>query len=109
MAKGLRARSNKVNKQNLRSKVFRHVEEERKQRLSAKLLDLASNPPEKGMSASEKSNNEGTHAPCASPRSGLLILSDPKGKNSGIMATDSSLVDNPEDGIALLYLFLDAI
>ena len=44
MAKGLRSSRNKANNSKLRSKVFGPVEDERKQRLSAKLLELASKP-----------------------------------------------------------------
>lgn len=44
MAKGLRSSRNKVNNSKLRSKIFGPVEDERKQRLSAKLLELASKP-----------------------------------------------------------------
>lgn len=42
MAKGLRSSTKKANKSKLRSKVFGPVEGARKERLSAKLLDLAS-------------------------------------------------------------------
>lgn len=42
MAKGLRSSTKKANKSNLRNKIFGPVEDARKQRLSAKLLDLAS-------------------------------------------------------------------
>lgn len=42
MAKGLRSSTKKVNKSNLRRKVFGPVENARKQRLSAKLMELAS-------------------------------------------------------------------
>ena len=55
MAKSLRSRSSKVNKRNLRSKVFGHVEEERKQRLSAKLLELSSKTSEGDTSTSTES------------------------------------------------------
>ena len=48
MAKGLRSKVKKLNKQRLRSNVFGPVEEERKERLSAKLLELASRPRTKG-------------------------------------------------------------
>lgn len=41
MAKGLRSSRNKTNNSKLRSKVFGPVESARKERLSAKLLDLA--------------------------------------------------------------------
>lgn len=44
MAKGLRSSRNKINNSKLRSKIFGPVEDERKQRLSAKLLELASKP-----------------------------------------------------------------
>ncbi|KAL8829709.1 MAG: hypothetical protein Q9191_001862 [Dirinaria sp. TL-2023a] len=44
MAKGLRATRNKVNKARLRAKVFGPAENARKERLSAKLLKLASKP-----------------------------------------------------------------
>ena len=44
MAKGLRASTKKANRTNLRSRVFGPVEEARKERLSAKLLELASKP-----------------------------------------------------------------
>ena len=47
MAKGLRSSRNKVNNSKLRSNIFGPVEDERKQRLSAKLLELASKPPTK--------------------------------------------------------------
>ena len=42
MAKGLRASSKKANKNKLRSAIFSRVEAERNERLSAKLLELAS-------------------------------------------------------------------
>lgn len=44
MAKGLRASTKKSNKASLRQKVFGPVESARKERLSAKLLELASQP-----------------------------------------------------------------
>ncbi|MCJ1435174.1 major facilitator super transporter protein [Xylographa pallens] len=44
MAKGLRASTKKANRVKLRSKVFGPVEDARTQRLSAKLLELASKP-----------------------------------------------------------------
>lgn len=44
MAKGLRASKNKVNNARLRAKVFGPAENARKERLSAKLLELASKP-----------------------------------------------------------------
>ncbi|KAK3169485.1 hypothetical protein OEA41_008868 [Lepraria neglecta] len=47
MAKGLRSSRNKTNNLKLRSKVFGPVEDARKERLSAKLLELASKPIEK--------------------------------------------------------------
>jgi hypothetical protein len=47
MAKGLRSSRNKANNLKLRSKVFGPVEDARKDRLSAKLLELASKPKEK--------------------------------------------------------------
>lgn len=42
MAKGLRSSTKKSNKTRLRQKVFSPIENARKERLSAKLLDLAS-------------------------------------------------------------------
>lgn len=44
MAKGLRASVNKANKSSLRSRVFAPIENARTERLSAKLLELASQP-----------------------------------------------------------------
>ncbi len=44
MAKGLRSSTKKANRTQLRSRVFGPVEEARKERLSAKLLELASKP-----------------------------------------------------------------
>lgn len=44
MAKGLRSSVKKSNKASLRHKVFGPVESARKERLSAKLLELASQP-----------------------------------------------------------------
>lgn len=44
MAKGLRSSRNKANNRNLKAKVFGPVENARKERLSAKLLELASKP-----------------------------------------------------------------
>ena len=44
MAKGLRSSVKKANKARLRSEVFSHVEQARKERLSAKLLELAAVP-----------------------------------------------------------------
>lgn len=45
MAKGLRSSVTKANRSRLRSRVFRPVEEARKQRLSAKLLAKTAEPP----------------------------------------------------------------
>lgn len=44
MAKGLRASTEKANRSKLRSRVFGPLEEARKDRLSAKLLELAAQP-----------------------------------------------------------------
>ena len=44
MAKGARASTHKANNQKLKSKVFGPVESARTERLSAKLLELASQP-----------------------------------------------------------------
>ena len=44
MAKGLRSKSSKVHKAQLRSRVFGPVESARNERLSSKLLQLASKP-----------------------------------------------------------------
>ena len=44
MAKGLRSSTEKANKSKLRSRVFAPVEEARKERLSAKILELATQP-----------------------------------------------------------------
>ena len=44
MAKSLRSSRKKVNKSKLRSNVFGPVENARKERLSTKLLELATNP-----------------------------------------------------------------
>lgn len=44
MAKGARASTTKTNHQNLKSKVFGPIESARTERLSAKLLELASQP-----------------------------------------------------------------
>lgn len=44
MAKGARSSSNKANNSKLKSKVFGPVENARTERLSAKLLELASQP-----------------------------------------------------------------
>ena len=44
MAKGLRSSRNKANNRKLKAKVFGPVEDARKERLSAKLLELASQP-----------------------------------------------------------------
>lgn len=44
MAKGLRSSTKKANRTQLRSRVFGPVEEARRKRLSAKLLELASKP-----------------------------------------------------------------
>jgi hypothetical protein len=44
MAKGARASTTKTNHQNLKSRVFGPVESARTERLSAKLLELASQP-----------------------------------------------------------------
>lgn len=44
MAKGLRASTKKANRAKLRSKVFGPMEDARMQRLSTKLLELASQP-----------------------------------------------------------------
>ena len=65
MAKGLRSRVKKVNKQKLRSNVFGPVEEARKERLSAKLLELASNSYEKEKTTSDSvaKSKITTHSP----------------------------------------------
>ena len=56
MAKGLRASSKKTNKTKLREKVFGPVENARVDRLSSKLLDLASKP---AVKAAEDESMEG--------------------------------------------------
>ena len=47
MAKGLRSSVKKANKSRLRDRVFGPAEDARKERLSAKLLELAMRPAEK--------------------------------------------------------------
>ena len=59
MAKGLRSSRNKINNSKLRSKVFGPVEDERKQRLSAKLLELASKPATKAQEDAKMVEEEG--------------------------------------------------
>ena len=59
MAKGLRSSRNKVNNSKLRSKIFGPVEDERKQRLSAKLLELASKPATKAQQDAKMVDEEG--------------------------------------------------
>ena len=59
MAKGLRSSRNKVNNSKLRSNVFGPVEDERKQRLSAKLLELASKPPAKAQEDAKMVDEQG--------------------------------------------------
>ena len=44
MAKGLRSRTGKINRSTLRSRIFGQIEKARKERLSAKLLELAARP-----------------------------------------------------------------
>lgn len=63
MAKGLRSSRNKANNSKLRSKIFGPVEDERKQRLSAKLLDLASKPATKAQEDAKMVDEEG-RSPC---------------------------------------------
>ena len=72
MAKGLRSSRNKVNNSKLRMKVFGPVEDARKDRLSAKLLELASKPkPKAEEGAKMVDDDEGW------PTSGILhILSN---------------------------------
>ncbi len=59
MAKGLRSSRNKFNNSKLRSKIFGPVEDERKQRLSAKLLELASKPAAKAEGDAKMVDEEG--------------------------------------------------
>lgn len=59
MAKGLRSSRNKVNNSKLRSKIFGPVEDERKQRLSAKLLELAAKPAMKSQEDAKMADEEG--------------------------------------------------
>lgn len=59
MAKGLRSSRNKVNNSKLRSNIFGPVEDERKQRLSAKLLELASKPATKAQEDEKMADEEG--------------------------------------------------
>ena len=59
MAKGLRSSRTKVNNSKLRSKIFGPVEDERKQRLSAKLLELASKPATKAEEDAKMVDEEG--------------------------------------------------
>lgn len=47
MAKGLRASTKKANRAKLRSKVFGPVEDARMQRLSSRLMEIASRPESK--------------------------------------------------------------
>ena len=59
MAKGLRSSRNKANNSKLRSKIFGPVEDERKQRLSAKLRELASKPATKAQEDAKMVDEEG--------------------------------------------------
>ena len=59
MAKGLRSSRNKVNNSKLRAKIFEPVENERKQRLSTKLLELASKPTTKAQEDAKMVDEEG--------------------------------------------------
>ena len=58
MAKGLRASTKKANRVKLRSKVFGPVEDARTQRLSAKLLELASKPKDEDVRMEEDTGKD---------------------------------------------------
>lgn len=58
MAKGLRSSRNKSNKSKLRSNVFGPTEAARKERLSAKLLELVSQPKSKEKDEDEEEELE---------------------------------------------------
>ena len=67
MAKGLRASTEKVNRSKLRSRLFAPLEDARKDRLSAKLLELAAQPkPTVTKDVSMKIDDIGEFA-CTSP------------------------------------------
>ena len=72
MAKSLRASVKKANKSKLRSNVFARVEDARNERLSAKLLELASKPKEVDMK-----EDTTTETPCMMLRLRLLAPADP--------------------------------
>ena len=65
MAKGLRSSVKKSNKQKLRAKVFGPAEQARKERLSAKLFDLASS-----QRVAQSSNDQGE-------KPGILHMTSP--------------------------------
>ena len=58
MAKGLRASTKKANRVKLRSRVFRPVEEARTQRLSTKLIELASKPKDEDVRMEEDTGQD---------------------------------------------------
>ena len=79
MAKGLRSKVKKANKQRLKSNVFGPVEEARKERLSAKLLELAAEPRGQ-IEATVDGNGEGRIVPYPTkPCSSLSPILRPDG------------------------------
>ena len=61
MAKGLRSSRNKENKSKLRSNVFGPAEHARKERLSAKLIELASKPQPEAKKSMKMADEEGRY------------------------------------------------
>ena len=63
MAKGLRASTKKANRVKLRSRVFGPVEDARTQRLSAKLMELASKSKDEDIRMEEDAGKDWTRQP----------------------------------------------
>jgi len=88
MAKGLRASTKKANRSKLRSKVFEPVEDARTERLSAKLLEIASRPRPKAdddvrTEEGEKGQNARTVQPGLLGSRALINISVSSGKAAG--------------------------
>ncbi|KAE9374369.1 hypothetical protein N431DRAFT_371883 [Stipitochalara longipes BDJ] len=88
MAKGARASTKKANNQKLKSRVFGPVESARTERLSAKLLELASQPKPKPvkedivMESDEGTTAENNEVPAESKQAEEMVLDQETTKSS---------------------------
>ena len=106
MAKGLRSSTKKANRTQLRSGVFGPVEEARKERLSAKLLELASKPRvlaeedvkmTQGHKGAESLNITGRHWP-ATPTSALSPREEQQKKEATNSSNAAQDIGSAEEG-----------